>query len=65
MAVGYWIVNISTIEPPFCSKCGEEAIAVSTDTGDVWAMTPYCPWCGSEMYIKHVNSEEDAEQWLS
>lgn len=32
-----------------CSVCGNEAIMIDTDTGGVWLLTDFCPFCGADL----------------
>ena len=32
-----------------CSVCGEEAFSINTDTGGVWMLSDFCPFCGADL----------------
>lgn len=32
-----------------CSVCGCEALSLPTETGDVWLLTDFCPFCGADL----------------
>ena len=35
-----------------CSECGAEAITEWNETGGAWVMTPFCPFCGTDMEME-------------